>query len=118
MERNVWSFKTAIRKGYEPRLYGYDPQQIPLDEFSARLDFKTWSKRIIAINCFFTKFGSGEKFVVTVYCNNITGRYVIPGSTVDFSVCTVDVLYRVTVSKNDKGKIILSKADYQTTITK
>lgn len=118
MERNVWSFKTASSKGYEPRLYGYDPQQIPLGQFSATLDFKTWSKRIIAINCYFTKMDSKEKFVVTVYCNNQSGRYAVHGSLIDFSSCAVNVLYRITVSKNDKGKISLSKAECLTTITK
>lgn len=112
MERNVWSFKTAIGKGYEPRLYGYDPLQIPLGEFDAILDFKTWSKRIIAINCYFTKIDTKEKFVVTVYCNNQTGKYEVPGSVVDFSVCDITAFYRITVSKNDEGRIIISKAAY------
>lgn len=112
MERNVWSFRIAIGKEYAPRLYSYDPQQIPLGEFNARLDFKTWSKRIIAINCYFTKIDTKEKFVVTVYCNNQTGRYEVQGFPINFSDCTVNNIYRVTVSKNDKGRIILSKVEY------
>jgi hypothetical protein len=112
MERNVWSFKTAIRKGYEPGLYVYDPKQIPLGEFEAVLDFKTWSKRIIAINCYFTKMDTKERFVVTVYGNNQTGRYEVPGSVINFSTCAVNATYRISVSKN-KGRIILSKAESQ-----
>lgn len=112
MERNVWSFKTAIRNGYEPRLYGYDPQQIPLGEFEAMLDFKTWSKRIIAINCYFTKMDTKEKFVVTVYCNNQTGKYEVPGSVVNFSDCAINAIYRINVCKNERERIILSKAEY------
>lgn len=111
MEHNVWLFKTAIRNGYSPRLYSYDPMQVPLGEFIAVLDFKTWSKRIIAINCYFTKMNTDEKFVVTVYCNNQTGKYKIPGSTIDFSNCPMSIAYRITICKNDKGKIILSKAE-------
>ena len=70
MERNVLSFRAALDKGYEPRLYSYDPARIPVGEMDAVLDFKTWSKRIIAINACFTKRDTGEKFVVTVYCHN------------------------------------------------
>lgn len=112
MERNVYSFKIAIRKGFELRPYIYDPQQIPTGEFDAVLGFKTWSKRIIAINCYFTKINTGEKFVITVYCNNQTGKYVVPGSVIDFSHCPTGVAYTITVCKNDKGRIILSKAEH------
>lgn len=112
MEHNVYSFKTAIQKGYELRLYIYDSQQIPLGEFDAVLDCKTWSKRIIAINCYFTKTDTKEKFVVTVYCNNQTGRYEVPGSPVNFSDCPINTGYRITISKNEKERIILSKAVY------
>lgn len=112
MERNAWSFRIAIGKGYAPRLYSYDPQQIPLGEFDAMLDFKTWSKRIIAINCYFTKTDPKEKFVVTVYCSNQTGRYEVSGSLINFSDCAISSVYRIGVSKNDKGRIILFKADY------
>lgn len=111
MEHNVWPFKTVTHKGYSPRLYSYDPMQVPLGEFEAVLDFKAWSKRIIAINCYFTKMNTGERFVVTVYCNNQTGKYKIPGSTIDFSNCPMSIAYRITICKNDKGKIILSKAE-------
>lgn len=111
MEHNVWSFKTAIRNGCSAHLYSYDPKQIPLGEFEAVLDFKAWSKRIIAINCYFTKLGTGEKFVVTVYCNYQTGKYAVQGSTVDFSGCATNAVYSIRVCKNDKGRIILFKAE-------
>jgi hypothetical protein len=111
MEHNVWSFKVAVRKGFSLRLYSYDPMQVPLGEFEAVLDFKTWSKRIIAINCYFTKSGTEEKFVVTVYCNYLTGKYAIQGSTVDFSDCATNAIFRISVCKNDKEKIVLTKAE-------
>jgi hypothetical protein len=114
MERNVLSFRAALKKGYELRLYSYDPTRIPLGEMNAVLDFKTWSKRIIAINAYFTKRDTGEKFVVTVYCHNKTGRYTLPGSTVDFGQCPVGCLYRVQVvmkGGNGKDRVSLEKAE-------
>jgi hypothetical protein len=114
MQNSVLSFRVAISKGYEPRLYTYDPAQIPLGEMDASLDFKTWSKRIIAINCYFTKTGTGDKFVVTVYCHNKTGHYALPGSTVDFGQCAVNCIYRVEVAmkgENEKSRVSLVKAE-------
>jgi hypothetical protein len=114
MQNSVLSFRVAISKGYEPRLYTYDPAKIPMGEMDAVLDFKTWSKRIIAINCYFTKMGTGDKFVVTVYCHNKTGRYTLPGSTVDFGQCAVNCIYRVQVAmkeSNEKSRVSLVKAE-------
>ena len=105
MQNSVSSLWVAISKGYEPRLYTYDPAKIPLGEMDAALDFRTWSKRIIAINCYFTKTDTGEKFVVTVYCHNKTGRYILPGSMVDFGQCPVNSIYRIDVATiESKGK--------------
>jgi len=104
MGSNVISFRVAISKGYEPRLYAYDPALIPLGEFDALLDFKTWSKRIIAINCYFTKIDTGCKFVVTVYCQNKTGRYILQGSTVDFGLCPLGYIYRILIVGNGSDK--------------
>jgi hypothetical protein len=114
MENRVLSFRVAISKGYEPRLYTYDPARIPLGEMDAALDFKTWSKRIIAINCYFTKTDTGDRFVVTVYCHNKKGRYTLPGSTVDFGQCPVNWIYKIDVAAIErKGKmsILLVKAE-------
>ena len=104
MERNVHSFRVIIKKGYSPCLYSYDEAKIPVGKFEAKLDFKTWSKRIIAINCYFTKIDSGEKFVVTVYCNYITGKYTLADSMVDFSTCPLNENYKIEIGKNSKGK--------------
>jgi hypothetical protein len=114
MQNSVLSFRVAISKGYEPRLYTYDPAKIPLGEMDAVLDFKTWSKRIIAINCYFTKTGTGDKFVVTVYCHPKTGRYTLPGSTVDFGQCPVNWIYKIdvaTIERKGKPSILLLKAE-------
>jgi hypothetical protein len=114
MHRNVLSFRAALEKGYEPRLYSYDPARIPLGEMEAMLDFKIWSKRIIAINCYFTKTDTGEKFVLTVYGHPKTGRYTLPGSTLDFGQCPIDCSYNVMVGRkgvDEKNKVALVKAE-------
>ena len=110
MKRNVHSFRISIKKGYSPCLYSYDPQQVPLGEFEAVLDFKTWSKRIIAINCYFTKVDTGTKFVVTVYCNFKTGKYTVGNSDVDFSSCELNGIYKIEIARNVKGGIFLKNA--------
>jgi hypothetical protein len=114
MESNVMSFRAALEKGYHPRLYSYDPARIPLGEMEVVLDFKTWSRRIIAINCYFTKTGSGEKFVLTVYGHPKTGRYTLPGSTLDFGQCPIDCSYNVMVGRkgsDEKSKVVLLNAE-------
>jgi hypothetical protein len=114
MERNVLSFRSALARGHQPHLYSYDPTRIPIGDVDVVLDFKTWSKRIIAINAYFTKRDTGDKFVVTVYCQHKTGRYCVPGSKVDFGQCPVGCLYRVQVGRNgNQGRIrvLLTKAE-------
>ena len=118
MERNVFSFKVAIGKGYEPRLYTYDAERIPLGTLKACLDFKTWANRIIAINCYFTRVDTKEKFVLTVYCNKETSRYQLLNSTVDFSQCPTGEIYCLNLTKNDKGKVRLQKAEPAQHVTK
>ena len=114
MDRNVLSYRAALEKGYDPRLYSYDPARIPLGEMEAVLDFKTWSRRIIAVNCYFTKTGTGEKFVLTVYGHPKTGRYTLAGSTLDFGQCSIECSYNVMVGRkgnDDKNKAVLVKAE-------
>lgn len=110
MERNVMSWGVAIAKGHEARLYTYDSMQIPIGEFAAVLDFKIWSKRIIAINCYFTKTDSDERFVVTVNCNNQSGRFQLPGCDVNFADCAAGIHYRIEIAGNNKEGIVLLKA--------
>jgi hypothetical protein len=82
-----------------------------MGEYIAVLDYKIWSKRIIAINCYFTKIDEGNKFVATVYCNNKTGRYCLHGSSVDFAICPLNVQYLIGISKSKSDKIVLVKAE-------
>lgn len=108
MENNVMSFNNAAKMGYDYKPYIYDPDQIPMGKIDAVLDFKTWSKRIMAINCFFTQVDTGTKFVITVYCSHQTGLYAIKGSGVDFSNCGVGIIYTVEVARNRYGKVFLN----------
>lgn len=110
MERNVFSFLVAIRKGFEPKLYTYEANKIPVGKVEVMLDFKTWSKRIIAINCYCTRISTGEKFIVTVYCNNKTGKYEVPGSSVDFLTCPIAASYLLTLERNEQQRIIMTAA--------
>jgi len=109
LTRNVSSFKQALKAGHNPQQYSYDPTLIPSDVFDARLDFKIWSKRILAINCYFTRITTGEQFVLSVYCNKQTGQYSI-GSTLNFSSCPTDTIYRLNVDRKPTGKIALLNA--------
>jgi hypothetical protein len=114
VERNVLSFRAALVKGHQPSQYSYDAARIPLGDIDALLDFKTWSRRIIAINAYFTNRDTCDQFVVTVYCHNKTGRYTVAGSVVDFGQCTVGGLYRVRVAlkeANGKRRVTLTKAE-------
>jgi hypothetical protein len=43
MDRNVVSWGVALKKGYEPRLYTYSPEEIPIGQFETVLDFKIWA---------------------------------------------------------------------------
>ncbi len=40
----VYSFNQAMEAGFQPRVYQYAPALIPLGEYKATLDFKTWGK--------------------------------------------------------------------------
>lgn len=111
MERNVQSFGMAINSGYNPLDYIFDPEKILVGEYDAVLDFKIWSKRIIGINCYFTKLLTKEKIQLTVYGNKNTGMYVVPGTAIDFTSCAVGIVYHISVTKNSKGKISLTKVD-------
>jgi len=112
MEKNVQSFGVAINNGFEPRAYTFNADKIPLGVYEAMLDFKIWSRRIIAVNCYFTKLLTKEKIQLTVYGNNQTGLYIVPGSPIDFTTCATGVAYRITVARNNKGKIVLLKVEH------
>jgi hypothetical protein len=102
MAGNVMSFGVAVSKGFDLGLYSFDPAKIPLGVYDAVLHFKIWSKRIMAFNCYFTKMQTGEKFVLTVYCNYKNGRYNVGESLINFADCAIGIAYRISVKKITK----------------
>jgi hypothetical protein len=106
---NVFSWKEAIEKGYEPRLYPFSAEKVPLGEYDASLDFKIWAKNIMAIGCYFTRIKSAEKFQLTVYCKS-TGSYKIENGNVDFAQCAISCLYRIKVDADEKKRIVFKEA--------
>lgn len=108
MTGNVLSWGVALAKGFQPGQYSYT--EVPLGEYEATLDFKIWAKKIMGINCYFTKAVTGQNFQLTVYCKHRTGIYKIEGCSIDFTQCHTAKTYQVTVFKNEKGKIVFASA--------
>ncbi|TXJ24906.1 MAG: hypothetical protein E6Q24_15270 [Chitinophagaceae bacterium] len=97
MAGNVLSWARALQMGYEPRLYHYQPGDVPMSEVDAVLDFKVWAKKVMGINCYFTQASTGKKFQLTVYLNKGKGNYRLTNGEVDFSQCPCGVLYRLRI---------------------
>jgi hypothetical protein len=49
--------------------------------------------------------------VVKVYCNNSTGRYEVPGSTVNFEDSGLGIPYLIKVNNGNKGRIKFLEAE-------
>jgi hypothetical protein len=110
MESNVLSWNIALEKGYEPRLYPYETEQVPLGIYEAVLDFKIWAKKAMAIGCYFTQRQTGIKFQLTVYRRQRDELYKLGEGDVDFKVCPVNVVYTIIVVLNEKKKIAFKNA--------
>jgi hypothetical protein len=107
MAGNVMSWKEALKKGYEPRLYPFSFGQVPIGEYNAVLDFKIWAKKIMGINCYFTQADTGIKFQLTVYCGGI-GIYRI--GNVNFANCLTGCSYKIHVLANEKKRMLFQSA--------
>ena len=110
MESIVLSWNAALEKGYEPRLYPYEVEYVPPGIFEARLDFKIWAKKTMAIGCYFTQNDTGTKFQLPVYRRQKDERYMLEEGTIDFKTCPVGMVYLITVSFNGKQKVVLKNA--------
>jgi hypothetical protein len=93
------SWAVALKKGFEPRLYRYSPEDIPVGQFEAVLDFKIWANKILGINCYFTAKDLARKFLLTVYCQP-NGLYLIGGNGLDFTTCPLRANYHVKLVVN------------------
>lgn len=108
MESNVLSWGQALENGYEPRLYPYQSDQVPLGEYDANLNFKIWAKKIAGICCYFTQQDTGTKFQLTVYRRKLDELYQLDDC--DFKACPTSVLYHIKIGLNNKGNISFKKA--------
>lgn len=109
MENNVLTWLQALRKGYEPSLYFYDVGQVPLGEYEAVLDFKIWAKKVMAVNCYFTRCDTSSKMQLTVFCQS-RGVYVLKDCPVNFATCATELCFRVKVTANEKKRIVFESA--------
>lgn len=114
MNEKVLSFKTALQEGFRYSEYSFEVSKIPFGTFDAILDYKIWAKRVLAINAYFTKVMTGDKFVLTVYCDRETGTYFIKNSLIDFSGCSTGIIYKIVVAKTRRNTPVLSSIYFET----
>lgn len=110
MERNVWSFYIAIDMGYEPRLYPFNPDGITAGEYIAHLDFKIWSKKTMAVVCYFSISQIEIKCCLSVFRSRIDQEYILPGGDIDFTTSPTNKKYRIAISYNCKNNPVLKEA--------
>ncbi len=110
MKSNVLSWGQALEKGYEPRLYPYQSEHIPLGEYNAKLDFKIWAKKIPGVCCYFIQQDTGIKFQLTVYRRRSDEVYQLEGCDIDFKICPISCIYHIKVGLNSKGNITFKDA--------
>lgn len=104
MMTNVCTWAEAARRQLPFGLFTYDHEKIPSGEITAELQFKIWSKKLMAINCYFRSVETGEQFMLTVFCNR--KGYYLPKQTLDFATCPTNVLYRVRIEViNNRKKL-------------
>jgi hypothetical protein len=107
---NVLTWKVALDKGCEPRLYPYAASDVPMGRYEARLDFKIWAKRAYTISCYFTEVATGRKFQLSVYRRKEDKVYGLKGNDLDFRDCPSEAVYLITASLNDKGRAVFEDA--------
>lgn len=109
-KRNVLTWLQALRAGWEPGAYSYTVDSVPIGTYQVMLDFKIWAKKVMAVNCYCTVSGSGEKIILTVYCREQTGQYRLANGDIDFTTCPVQARYTIEVIADQKKKIALVQA--------
>ena len=101
----------CLRERYEPKLYPYTVDHIPLGEYTAMLDFKIWAKKAMGICCYFTQTDSGRKFQLTVFRRQKDKLYALNESSLDFKFCASNSLYNISISLKDNAKVVFKNAD-------
>ncbi|MEP6749413.1 MAG: hypothetical protein ABJB86_16880 [Bacteroidota bacterium] len=112
MERNVMSWNIALDKGFEPRLYPYGPVNIPEGYYDARIDFKIWAKKTMAVVCYFSIEAINEKCCLSVFRMQATKAYKIRGCDIDFTTCPTGRIYKIRIGYNGKNKPVLQEAAF------
>ena len=107
--RNVVTWLQAIEKGYEPRLYSYQIEDVPVGEYDAVLDCKVWANKIMGICCYFTQKCTGKKFQLTVYRRLVDKIYKLKSSDIDFTECPLNCAYHIRVSIHEKGRAVFEE---------
>ena len=110
MERNVLSWNPALEQGYEPRLYPFNPEDIPAGIYNARLDFKIWAKKTMAVVCYFELVDIRKKCCLSIFRTTGDKQYMLPGGSIDFTTCPIGQLYRISITYNGKNKPVLREA--------
>lgn len=110
MPGNVLSWGVALRKGYEPGLYEFTAEGVPLGLIEAVLDFKIWAKNIMGINCYFTEVATQKKFQLTVYLSNRLRLYRLASDGIDFYDCPTGRIYRIHTEHGKSGKVMFADA--------
>lgn len=110
MQNNVLSWRDAIRQGFQPGLYLYAADQVPVGVVVARLDFKIWAKKIMGIGCYFSEFSTYRKFRLTVYCSS-EGIYRVRDGQIDFASCLIASFYRLIIIKDMKNRVSIQQGE-------
>ena len=99
-EKTVIGFKPALEGGFQPQNYSWLPDIVPLGEYEAILDFMIWSKKLIAIDCFFTTVSDNRKIRLTAYKNQ-GEDYMVGGIAVSY--LSLGTRLVVSIVLNNKG---------------
>jgi len=110
--KNVKFWKEAVEAGFDPGAYPYVAEKIPMGSVEAVLDAKIWAKQQMGIGCYFSRVGTGERFLLTVYRDRRDQRYRIKDCPIDFACCPVGAgyVYQLEVDVNGKGNAALRGA--------
>lgn len=99
-EKTVTGFKPALEAGFQPQNYSWLPEIVPVGEYEVILDFMIWSKKLVAIDCFFTTVSDHRKIRLTAYRNQ--GEDYMVGDIV-VSYLSLGTRLVISVVLNNKG---------------
>jgi len=111
MQNDVLSWNVAIDKGFNPSMFPYTAEHVPVGNYDATLEFKIWAKKVMGICCYFTQTETGKKFQLTVYRQPGSKKYTLDKSDkIDFTKTPIGRRYHLNVFINEKGRIVFQEA--------